>query len=389
MIRRNLLVGFIVALAIPLMTQPTAGQSASQAIGNIEYVRPELAEMPPVKLDIWQQGGALGVNFVKPDPNGIEIEMGDGKGSVVVFWDFMDEFQISFPRSKEVADAFRISDPELRAEKVGPIVEPLFPLASIPPDSTNIHRLIDQYLDTLQEIEDWEKIYDLSYKMFLDKTPTESIGYFFTAAKNLFLEGKEDKALDLINQLIAARPIDESRRDSLEIAAQFMEERLYEPALRLFQFYAPHSEGERGKVIRLTCAYLNLELGEEARSNLYIKEADAMEGDSLESKATRRLIAGVKANKANQADDALNEIGFALSVIDPSNSLRVIALYYNYLTYQQMNKPEISDGILKEMMLLFGNSAYTKELVEAAPTPSSPIEPDSETENETTEAAES
>lgn len=357
---RNL-VRLLLVLAFSLAAQSISAQ-VSEGIGDIEYERPDLSEEPPVELDIWQQDGALGVSFVRPEPNGIEIQMKDQEGSVIVFWEFMDQFEIRMPKSDEMARALEISDPEERAETIGPTIEPLFPLAGIPPDSTNIHELIDEYLETLVEAENWVKLYELSEKMFLDKTPRNSIDYFFVAAKNLYLEGDEERALRLLNQLVAARPLKESKGATLEIAAQFMKEHLFRPALRLYQTYAPHTEGPEGKRINLICAYLSLELDRQSDAQYFIRRAEDIPDGNVQSNATRKLIGGVQAQKKGQTGEALNQLGFALSAFEPSDPLRVIALYYNYLAYQSLEKTIITDSILKEMQLLFGRSMYSKKL---------------------------
>lgn len=337
----------------------------SQDIGALtipEYVRPDLSEVPPVQLDIWQKSGPLGVSLVRPDPNGIEIQMRDGQGSVVVFWEFMEEFNISLPQSESMMSAFAITDPQIRAERLAPQIEPLFPLASIPPKSTNIHELIDRYLQTLVEAKMWMELSELSNQMYLDRIPAASVGYFFTAVEELFLQGDEEIALSLLNQLIAARPIEESKSVTLGIAAEFMKERLFSPALRLFQTYVPHTSGLESKRIRLICAYLHLELGNERQSTRFMERAATIEGGDLEIEAVQRLIQGVQSHKAGEYDAALNHVGYALSILSPGDSLRVVALYYNYRTYEKLEKTTIADSILKEMQLLFGNSKYTTEI---------------------------
>ncbi len=349
------------ALASVLTTAAVRAQSV-EALTIPEYVRPDLSGVPPVQLDIWQKSGPLGVSLVRPDPNGIEIQMRDGQGSVVVFWEFMEEFNISLPQNDAMMNAFAITDAGIRAERLAPMIEPLFPVASIPPKSTNIHDLVDRYLQTLVEAKRWSTLNELSNRMYLDRIPAGSVGYFFTAVEELFLQGDEDTALALLNQLIAARPIEESKVVTLGIAAEFMKERLFSPALRLFQTYVPHTSGLEGKRIRLICAYLHLELGNERQSSRFMDRAAAIEGGDLTIQAVQRLIEGVRGHKSGEYDLALNHIGFALSILPPGDSLRVVALYYNYRTYEKLEKTAIADSILKEMQLLFGNSKYTTEI---------------------------
>lgn len=352
---------------------PSVAFLGAQEVEPLEipkYVRPDLSTLPPVELDIWQKNGPLGVSLVRPDPNGVEIQMRDGAGAVVVFWEFMDEFNISMPQSDAMANAFAITDAKIRAERLAPMIEPLFPLASIPPKSTNIHELIDRYMQTLVEAQQWSKLYELSNKMYLDRIPADNVRYFFMAVEELFLGGDEETALALLNQLIGARPIEESKGVTLDIASEFMKERLFSPSLRLYQTYVPHTKGEEGKRIRLICAYLNLELGNERQSRRFIDRAKAIDVDKVEILAIQRLIEGIQLHKSGEHDKALNQIGYALSILPPKDSLRVVALYYNYRAYEKLEQAEIADSILKEMMLLFGGSKYTSDIVGPASEPS-------------------
>ena len=342
------------------------------------YEGPDFSDVKPVRLEIIQQSGPMGARFVHPTREGIEIEMLEGDGEIIVGWDHMDQFQINLPMTESLNRALSQTDPAKRAELLRPEVEPLLPMASIKAGSTNIHTLIDKYVKSSIQAQQWLSAYEMSQKMALDRSPAVIVKNYYIVAVNLFISGEREKALKLLDQLVAARPIEETRVQTIQIAERLLDERLFEPSIRL---YGPAAEGAsdiKGKQLVLRCAYLCLELNDPQGAARYLAQAKAIEVDDAESRGALQLVLGVQAFQGGDPSRALNHLGHALVEVAPDSSLKQVGLYFNFLSYTNLENTEIAQNILDEMSLLFPHGAYTKVL---AGEPSA-TEPESTTINE-------
>ncbi len=342
------------------------------------YEGPDFSDVKPVRLEIIQQSGPMGARFVHPTREGIEIEMLEGDGEIIVGWDHMDQFQINLPMTESLNRALSQTDPAKRAELLRPEVEPLLPMASIKAGSTNIHTLIDKYVKSSIQAQQWLSAYEMSQKMALDRSPAVIVKNYYIVAVNLFISGEREKALKLLDQLVAARPIEETRVQTIQIAERLLDERLFEPSIRL---YGPAAEGAsdiEGKQLVLRCAYLCLELNDPQGAARYLAQAKAIEADDAETRGALQLVLGVQAFQGGDPSRALNHLGHALVEVAPDSSLKQVGLYFNFLSYTNLEKTVIAQNILDEMSLLFPKGAYTAVLAGESSTP----EPESTTINE-------
>jgi tetratricopeptide (TPR) repeat protein len=333
-----------------------------QAAETSTYEGPDFSEAEPVRLEIIQQSGPMGARFVHPTSEGIEIEMLEGDGAIVVGWDHMDQFQINLPMTDSLNRALAHSDPAKQAELLRPEIEPLLPMASIKPGSTNIHILISRYIKANIQSENWLAAYDMSQKMALDRSPAEIVKNYYTVAVNLFIAGERDKALKLLDQLVAARPIEESREQTIHVARRLLEERLFEPSFRLYSHAAEDASDLEGKQLVLRCAYISLELNDKEGAERYLVQAQAIDADDAESRGARQIVLGVQAFQDGDPSLALDHLGHALAEVSPDSSLKQVGLYFNFLCYSNLNDGKIAENILAEMSLLFPKGAYTKLL---------------------------
>ena len=344
-------------------------QLQGQGIGH--YEGPDFSDVDPVRLEIIQQSGPMGARFVRPTSEGVEIEMLEGDGSIMVGWDHMEQFKINLAMTDSLERALAQKDPAKRAELLRPEIEPLLPMASLRAGFTNIHLLINQYIKTNIQAKNWLAAYEMSQKMALDRSHAAIVKNYYTVAVNLFISGERAKALKLLDQLIAARPIKESRVQTIQIAARLLDERLFEPSFRLYGSAAEGASDSAGKQLVLRCAYLCLELNDPAGFERYMAQAQAIEADDAESRGALQLVLGVQAFQAGNPNLALNHLGHTLAEVAPDSSLKQIGLYFNFLSYTNLNNEVIAQNILDEMSLLFPKGAYTKLLaVEAEVTES-------------------
>jgi len=335
-----------------------------QAQEASSYEAPDFSAVKPVRLEIIQQSGPMGARFVRPTSEGVEIEMLEGDGLIIVGWEHMDQFQINLAMTDSLTLALAQKDPVKRAELLRPEIEPLLAMASIKPGSTNIHLLINKYVKTNMQIENWLAAYDMSQKMALDHSHAEIVKNYYTVAVNLFITGEREKALKLLDQLIAARPIEESRAQTIQVAERLLEERLFEPSLRLYSHAALDAANLEGKQLVLRCAYLCLELNDAPGAVRYLAQAKTIEVDDAESRGAAQLVLGVQAFQEGELNLALNHLGHALAEVAPDSSLKQVGLYFNFLSYTNLEKTEIAQNILDEMSLLFPKGGYTRVLAD-------------------------
>ena len=334
--------------------------SASALVVSNEYVEPDFSNAKPVRMEILQDGGKrrLGARFVHPSSEGIEIEMLEGEGAIIVGWDHMEQFTINIPIGEDLEIALAHPDPERKVELMDEEIWPLLPLASIRSESTNVHILINAYIEALIKSNNWLKGYDVSQYMALNRSPEETIRHLYTIAENLFTVGEEGKALTMIDQLIAARPGEESRLFSLKVAKRMLDKRLFEPALRLYGSVLEGGSGLEKKKALLNSAYLCLELGLYQDADQYLAKADEIKGSDSEALGTQYLCLGVKAFHSGDPNLALNHLGHAMAVISPSSHIKQAGLYFTYLCYSNREQANIAKNIFDEMDLLFPGGAY-------------------------------
>lgn len=330
------------------------------------YEAPDYSDLEPIQLEIIQQSGPMGARFVRPTREGVEIEMLEGGGSIVLGWDHMEQFQINLPMTESLNIALSQQDPVRRVEMLRPEIEPLLPMASISPGSTNIHILIDGYIKSSIQAENWLAAYDMSQKMALDRSPAKLVKNYYTVAVNLFISGERERALKLLDQLVAARPAKESRKQTIQVAERLLDERLFEPSFRLYGAASEGASDSAGKQLVLRCAYLCLELNDPARFEHYMAQAEAIDADDAESRGALQLVLGVQAFQSGKPNQALNHLGHTLAEVAPDSSLKQVGLYFNFLSYTNLNNETIAQNILDEMSLLFPHGAYTKLLVDEA-----------------------
>lgn len=329
---------------------------------NHSYQAPDYSNLQPVRLEIEQDSGPLGARFVNPTNEGIEIEILEGGGTIIVPWEHMEKFRINKAMTESLNIALSQQDPAECARLLKPEILPLVPLTSIKPGSTNIHRLVNAYIRANIQSSNWLDAYEVSQLTALDLSPEDLVRNYYTVAEQLFITGEKDKALHLLNQLLAARPPEESQVQAFNVAQRLSNERLFEPAYRLFIHLSENATGLNRKHLILRCAYLALELDDAAEAQNYLNSALAMgEGDE-ESFAGIELVKGVQYFKADSYKLALKHIGRALSNAASDSSLKLIGLYYNYLSYMKLGSPDIAQNILDEMQLLFPDTVYTNIL---------------------------
>lgn len=353
-LKSGLFVGTLASVSV-LFSQSVNAQPASD-----EYVEPDFTDAKPVRMEILQDGGnrTLGARFVRPSSTGIEIEMLEGQGAIIVGWDHMDQFTINIPITDDLEIALAHPDPERKVELLEKEIWPLLPLASIRSDSTNVHILINAYIEAVIKSKAWLKGYEMSQYMALNRSPEETVGHLYKVAENLFTVGEEDKALILIDQLIAARPGEESRKFSLNVAKRMLDMRLFKPALRLYRSIADGGTDLEKKKALLNSAYLSLELGDLENADKYLARAEVIEESDDEVLGTLYLCLGVKAFHAGDSNLALNHLGHAMAVITPNSHIKQAGLYFTYLCYDNNEQPDIAQNIFDEMDLLFPGGAY-------------------------------
>lgn len=350
--------------AVALLSVAFQPALLAQASKAIEYQEPDFSNAEPVQMEILQNGGQsrVGARFVRPSSDGVEIEMMEGGGAIVVGWDHMEQFMINIPISEELERALGHPVPEEKVKLLEKHIRPLLPLASVPPESTNVHILINAYIEAVIDSKDWLRGYEMSQYMALNRSPAETVQHLYSVAENLFLIGEQEKALKLIDQLTASRPAEEFRALGLGVAKRMLDMRLFEPALRLFGTIAEATTGMEHKKMLLTSAYLCLELGSIEESDQFLAKAKKLADNDDETVGIEYLCAGVKAFLSGDADLSLNELGHAMALLPNNSNMQQAGLYYTYLSYWNKNKPEIATNILDEMGMLFPDGAYFSTL---------------------------
>ncbi|MDA9260342.1 tetratricopeptide repeat protein [Puniceicoccaceae bacterium] len=326
------------------------------------YVEPDFSSATPVSLEISQTSGVMGARFVRPSVEGIEIEMLDGQGSVMVGWDHMDQFTITMPMTDELSAALSNPIPMKKVELLHEQIWPLLPLASIRSESTNLHVLINAYIEAIMATEDWVRAYEASQYMALNRSPQETVKHFYTVVIKLFENGNEEKSLKLIDQLIAARPSKESRKFNLVIAKRLLDLRLFEPALKLYSSLLEGGSKLANKKALLNCTYLSLELGRFEDADRYLEQAQSIPTKDLEALGTEHLVLGVMAFLSGDANLSLNHLGHSIAVIGLNSHIRQAGLYFSFMCHTNLEKPEIAQNILDEMDLLFPDGSYVAAL---------------------------
>ena len=81
-----------------------------------------------------------------------------------------------------------------------------------------------------------------------------------------------------------------------------------------------------------------------------------------ESRGALQLVLGVQAFQAGEPSLSLNHLGNALAEVAPDSSFKQVGLYFNFLSYTNLENTKIAQNILDEMSLLFPHGAYTKAL---------------------------
>ena len=353
----------LIRLLLPLVFSI---QLQGQATGI--YEGPDFSEVKPIRLEIIQQSGTAATRLVQATAEGLEIRMLEGDGVMIMGWNHMDQFQVNLPMTDSLTRALAESEPTKRSKLLRPEIEPLLPIASINPESTNIHILINKYIKSNIQAGNWLALYDMSQQMALDRSPAEIVKNYYIVAVNLFIAGERDKALKLLDQLVASRPIEESREQTVQVAQRLLEERLFEPSYRLFNHAAKNADDLAGKHLALRCAYLCLELNDPEGFERHAAQANTIEANDAESRGAHQLVLGVKTFQGGDPSRALNHLGNALAEVSPDSSLKEIGLYFNFLSYTNLNNTEIAQNILDEMTLLFPQGSYTRALSnESAP----------------------
>lgn len=334
------------------------------------YVEPDFSNSKPVQMEILQDGGRqkLGARFVRPSSTGVEIEMLDGVGSILVGWDHMEQFTINIPITEKLNRALSHRSPKKRVELLEEEVQPLLPLASIRSESTNVHILINAYIEAVIESKDWLRGFEMSQGMALNRSPAETVKHLYTVAENLFMVNEQAKALALIDQLTAARPPEEFRQLGRGVAERMLDMRLFEPAKRLYVTIADATSGLESKKALYISAYLSLELNETEDAERFLREAKAIAGADVESSGLELICQGVQAFRGADSDLALKHLAHAMVSLPTNSRLQQVGLYYIYRCYWSKEQPMIAQNILDEMDLLFPESAYRSLLVDESKT---------------------
>lgn len=335
------------------------------------YVAPDFSDLEPVRLEISQQNGPIGARFVHPTSEGVEIEMIDGEGRIILNWGHMDQFTINVPMTKSLERALTHPVPAKRVQLLKAEIVPLLPMASVREGTTNLHELINAYIKAEVEMENWLGAYEISQQMALDLSPASTVQHFYKVAENLFVSGEREKALYLLDQLVAARPAEESREQTLSVAQRLLDLRLFEPSYSLFRAISEDDTGLLAKQVLLRCAYLCLELGDSGEAERYLSKANAIAEDNEETLGGLQVVLGVQAFQKGDPALCLKHLGIGLAFLLPDSNFKQIGLYFNYMSYENIKVAEttedldpidIPQNILDEMQLLFPDGAYTAAL---------------------------
>lgn len=317
-----------------------------------------------IQLEVSQSGGRFQTRSLRTTKEGIEISLPGGGGALIA-WGFMDEFKVNKTVDADLNKALSSTNSIRRVQLLKPHIEPLLPFAAVKEGTSNIHGLVDEYLQSVIKINDWLAAYEISQLLPLDRAPDYLIIPLYRIVEKMFVLHNNDKALRLINQLLKARPTVEFNRETTALAKRLAEQRLFEPAYELTRSSLKGANGLNARKFALRCAYLSLELQELNRAEDYITQANTYDViDDTESKELLNLSLGVQAFKTGRSRLALNHLGQALATASVSSDIKQTALYYNFFIYSQFDQKLIAKNISEEMLLLFPDGAYTNALAE-------------------------
>lgn len=317
-----------------------------------------------IQLEVSQSGGRFQTRSLRTTEEGIEISLSGGGGALIA-WGFMDEFKVNKTVNPDLNKALSSTNPIRRVQLLKPHIDPLLPFAAAKEGTSNIHGLVDEYLQSVIKINDWLAAYEISQSLPLERAPDYLIIPLYRIVEKMFVLENNDKALHLLSQLLAARPTLEFNRETTALAKRLAEQRLFGPAYELTRSSLEGASGLDARKFALRSAYLSLELEALDRAGDYIARANTFEViDDVESKELLKLALGVQAFKAGDSRLALNHLGQALATASMRSDIKQTALYYNYYIYSQMGQKLIVENIFEEMSLLFPDGAYTNALAE-------------------------
>jgi hypothetical protein len=344
-------VAFLCVLVIGVTNDLSANQTSQSPNKNIQ-------------LEVSQSGGRYQTRSLRTTEEGIEISLPGGGGALIA-WDFMDEFKVNKTVNADLNKALSSTNPTRRVQLLKPHIDPILPFAAVKDGTSNIHGLIDEYLQSVIKINDWLLAYEISQSLPLERAPDYLIIPLYRIVEKMFVIEKNDKALHLLSQLLETRPTVEFNRETTALAKRLAEQRLFGPAYELTRSSLKGADGLNARKFALRCAYLSLELEALDRAGDYIAQADSYGAiDDVESKELLNLSLGVQAFKSGDSRLALNHLGQALATAAVGSDVKQTALYYNYYIYSQIDQKLIVKNIFEEMSLLFPDGAYTNALAE-------------------------
>jgi hypothetical protein len=327
---------------------------------------PAATDAEPVRMEVYNQGAWKDYK-IRASQEGMEILI-DGDSDVAIFypWEGLASMQFNVALSEELSAALANADSDAKARALAPLVEPLFPFARLPETSTNVHPLIEAYLESLLASGQVGPAYTAIGTLPLKQLPPSVAAKLYALTEALFAAGEEDEALDLLARLRASRPAQEFVATSLRLAKQLADQRHFSASLGLYRTLLPVAPQSERKEIALRCAYLALEVGDGTAYEVFREEAQASPGEGEAWESIGAIVDGVRAYQQEDTRSALNALGRGLARIPADSSWREIAFYYNCLAYRQRGDAAIAASILEEMPLLFPDGTYVAHLLDTS-----------------------
>ncbi|WP_309385169.1 tetratricopeptide repeat protein [Cerasicoccus frondis] len=272
------------------------------------------------------------------------------------------KLQIQYP--DDVALAMRHMEKGEYEEAI-PLMRPsvyaVFKYFDIPPESMNVHPIINQYLLALTSTKDHDQeTAELIRRIPLKKAPPAFSLHALRYVTHLVEMGQQDQALQLLNRI----PMDASNTAMLDMVMKFAGELREEGNLDEAQFLYDRiqlSEGTpQAQLAILWSAYCNVALGRAQLADIFVDKAGRLTPDDRAYSLAQLVKAKIKLDTLNYTA-AMEEVAQGVVAVDVSYEWAPELIYTAGFCYENLEFPDTAREVYQEIILFWPENKWAAQ----------------------------
>lgn len=294
------------------------------------------------------------------------------------------QLQIQFPNT--VNQAYRQIEQGQYEEAIvtlRPMVYPVMKYFEVPPESINVHEIIERYLFALISA----KGHDAEVAEILRRIPLKTAQPVFSLhalryVTQLVEQGKQEDAIRLLNRIPMSTENEANNQAMLKLVMQFADELRedgnLDEALFLYDRLQQAKGTQQATLATLWSAYCNVSMERYQLASIFVDRAGEFTAEDMPYSLAQLVRAKIQLEKLDYTA-AMEQASQGVVAVDVSYNWAPELIYTTGLCYENLDFPDTAREVYNEIVLFYPENKWAKEAENALlrlPPPAPKAEPE-------------